>query len=406
MAALRPRTAVASASLRPAFRRGACRASGAVFGHYPSWQLQGNISDWRSKSSTKRFRGIVACAKSYDSEFESVDAPLEPQTWEGSFLCGLLKNLPHIFLAAAAKQLQELSNQREDTLSRWEHSIGSKEDFLHRRIAELKEQECQTAIEDTMYMLIVYKFYKIEVPMVPNLSKLICNRRLQLWPPRETDLESIHGPEVLELIREHLTSIIRWVHRNGPKINRSTLRIKRLQFGRIYSASILYGYFLKSVSIRHRLELKLTPSEELPPPMQFLNAQFTNKQEQEEAIGGSGEVSSSKPSSVVNPHDLKGYMMGFDPKTLQLCAKLRTCEASNLIERHSWALFGEDMTLSQENDEAIILDPSSLKRLLLEAIAFGSFLWDVEDYIAEGSAAERSYSLVDKRSLLKEELQE
>ncbi|WVZ52293.1 hypothetical protein U9M48_003369 [Paspalum notatum var. saurae] len=201
MAALRPRTAVASASLRPAFRRGACRASGAVFGHYPSWQLQrgllfstrafrinkeegfigsqnqndqegilqkqgsraaaraskpsstvhpkiaaratsksqasddpplsGNISDWRSKSSTKRFRGIVACAKSYDSEFESVDAPLEPQTWEGSFLCGLLKNLPHIFLAAAAKQLQELSNQREDTLSRWEHSIGSKEDFLH-----------------------------------------------------------------------------------------------------------------------------------------------------------------------------------------------------------------------------------------------------------------------------------
>lgn len=235
-----------------------------------------------------------------------------------------------------------------------------------------------------MYMLIVYKFFKIEVPMVPNLSKLISNRRLQLWPPRETDLESIHGPEVLKLIREHLTSIIRWVHRNGPKINRSTLRIKRLQFGRIYSASIMYGYFLKSVSIRHHLELTLTRSEELPPQLQFLNAQFTNKQEQEEAVGGSGEVSSSsKPSSVVNPHDLKGYMMGFDPKTLQLCAKLRSCEAANLIERHSWALFGQNMELTQENDEAVILDPSSLKRLLLEAIAFGSFLWDVEDYVDE-----------------------
>jgi len=252
-----------------------------------------------------------------------------------------------------------------------------------RRIAELKEQECQTAIEDIMYMLIVYKFFKIEVPMVPNLSKLISNRRLQLWPPRETDLESIHGPEVLELIREHLTSIIRWVHRNGPKINRSTLRIKRLQFGRIYSASIMYGYFLKSVSIRHHLELTLTRSE-LPPQIQYLNAQFTNKQEQEEAVGGSGEVlSCSKPSSVVNPHDLKGYMMGFDPKTLQLCAKLRSCEAANLIERHSWALFGQNMELTQENDEAVILDPSSLKRLLLEAIAFGSFLWDVEDYVDE-----------------------
>lgn len=250
----------------------------------------------------------------------------------------------------------------------------------------MKEQECQNAIEDIMYMLIVYKFYKIEVPLVPNLSKLISNRRLELWPSRETDLESIHGPEVLELIREHLTSIVRWVHKNGPKINRSTLRIKRLQFSRIYSASIMFGYFLKSVTIRHHLELTLTRSQEIPPPVQFLNAQLksTRHQEQEEAIGRSGEMSSSsKPSSVVNPCDLKGYMMGFDPKTLQLCAKLRTCEASNLIEKHSWALFGENLEFSQENDEAVILDPSSLKRLLLEAIAFGSFLWDVEDYVDE-----------------------
>ncbi|KAK3120086.1 hypothetical protein QOZ80_9AG0681360 [Eleusine coracana subsp. coracana] len=388
MAALRPRAAAAAPSgiLRKAVRRGACCASPSTFSCSLCWQLKDNTLHWKSRYTTKKLWATVASAKHDDFEFESVDAPLEPQTWEGSFLCGLLKNLPHIFLASAAKQLQELSNQREDTLNRWEHSIGSKEDCLHRRIAELKEQECQNAIEDIMYMLIVYKFFKIEVPMVPNLSKLISNRRLELWPSRETDLESIHGPEVIELIREHLTSIIRWVHKNGPKINRSTLRIKRLQFSRIYSASIMFGYFLKSVSIRHRLDLTLTHSQEIPPPVQLLNAQLTStqNQEQEEAVGGSGETSSaSKPSSVVNPCDLKGYMMGFDPKTLQLCAKLRSCEAANLIEKHSWALFGEKMEFSQENDEAVVLDPSSLKRLLLEAIAFGSFLWDVEDYVDE-----------------------
>ncbi|KAL6592939.1 hypothetical protein ACP70R_049235 [Stipagrostis hirtigluma subsp. patula] len=388
MAALHARPAAGGGGLQPvaARRASSSSSSSASFRYSCCWQLQGNIVNWKSKCANKKLQSTVPGAKLDDSEFESVDAPLEPQTWEGSFLCGLLKNLPHIFLVAAAKQLHELSNQREDTLNRWEHSIGSEEDCLHRRIAEMKEQECQTAIEDIMYMLIVYKFFKIEVPMVPNLSKLISNKRLQLWPPRETDLESIHGPEVLELIREHLTSIIRWVHRNGPKINRSTLRIKRLQFGRIYSASIMYGYFLKSVSIRHRLELTLTRSQEIPPPIQFLNAQLTStpKQEQEETVGGSGEISSSsKPSSVVDPYDLKGYMMGFDPKTLQLCAKLRSPEASNLIEKHSWALSGENMKLPQENDEAVILDPSSLKRLLLEAIAFGSFLWDVEDYVDE-----------------------
>jgi hypothetical protein len=197
-------------------------------------------------------------------------------------------------------------------------------------------------------------------------------------------LECIHGPEVLELIREHLTSIIRWVHRNGSKINRSTLHIKRLQFNQIYSASIMFGYFLKAVTIRHRLELTVTRSQEIPPPVQFLNSQLTSTQNQEEAIGGSGEMpSSSKPSSVANPCDLKGYMMGFDPMTLQLCVKLWSCEASNLIEKHIWALFGGNMEFSQENDEAVILDPASLKRMLLEAIAFGSFIWDVEDYVDE-----------------------
>ncbi|KQJ88551.1 UV-B-induced protein At3g17800, chloroplastic isoform X2 [Brachypodium distachyon] len=341
--------------------------------------------NWKPKCTTKKLLTVVTGAKLDESEFESVDAPLEPQTWEGSFLCGLLKSQPHIFLVAATKLLQQLSLKRNDSLIRWEHSIGSSEDCLHRRIAEMKEQECRTAIEDVMYMLIVHNYFKIEVPMVPNLSKLISNRRLHIWPPRVTDLESIHGPEVLGLIREHLTSIIRWVHRNGPKINQSTLRVKRLQFGRIYSASIMYGYFLKSVTVRHRLEMTLARSQEFLQSIQFLNAQLaiTLKLEQKEALGGSVETSSSKSSSLVDPHDLKSYMMSFDPKTLELCAKLRSREASNLIEKHSCALFGENKIGSTQKDEAVILDPVSLKRLLLEAIAFGSFLWDVEDYVNE-----------------------
>lgn len=96
--------------------------------------MQGNTLHWKSRCAMKKLCTTVASAKHDDFEFESVDAPLEPQTWEGSFLCGLLKNLPHIFLASAAKQLQELSNQREDTLNRWEHSIGSNEDCLHRLV--------------------------------------------------------------------------------------------------------------------------------------------------------------------------------------------------------------------------------------------------------------------------------
>nr|BAK05587.1 predicted protein [Hordeum vulgare subsp. vulgare] len=384
MAALRPAPRAAIGDRGPAAVCRGSRRPSYLSSPSPCWQ-QGDMLNRRSKCTSRKLLTTVTGAKGDESEFDSVNAPLEPQTWEGSFLCGLLKNQPQIFLVAAARQLQQLSIQRKDTLTRWEHSIGSPENCLHRRIAEMKEQECRTAIEDVMYMLIVHKYSKIEVPMVPNLSKIINNRRLHIWPPREADLESIHGSEVLCQIREHLTSIIRWVHRNGPKINRSTLRVKRLQLARIYSASIMYGYFLKSVTLRHRLDLTLARSQECSQPIQLLNAQLatTRKKEHQEAFGGSVEtVSSSKPSSVVDPHDLKSYMMGFDPKTLELCAKLRTNEACNLIEKHSWALFGEKMG-STEIDEAVILDPASLKRLLLEAIAFGSFLWDTEDYVDE-----------------------
>uniref|UniRef100_A0ACD5XQ58 Uncharacterized protein n=1 Tax=Avena sativa TaxID=4498 RepID=A0ACD5XQ58_AVESA len=381
MATLRPAPRAAIGDLRSvAVCRSTCRPSHLSS---PRWQ-QGYMLNWKSKCTTKKLLTTITGAKLDESEFDGVDAPLEPQTWEGSLLCGLLKSQPHIFLDAAAKQLQQMSIERKDTLTRWQHSIGSSEDSLHRRIAQMKEQECRTAIEDVMYVLIVHKYFKIEVPMVPNLSKLMSNRRLHIWPPREENLESIHGTEVLGLIREHLTSIIRWVHKNGPKINLSTLRVKRLQLGRIYSASIMYGYFLKSVTVRHRLDLTLAQPQGSVQPIQFLNAQLaTTWKEQKEAFCSSVQLlSSSKRSSIVDLHDLKSYIMGFDPKTLELCAKVRSSEASNLIEKQSRALFEEKIG-STENDEAVILDPASLKRLLLEAIAFGSFLWDAEDYVDE-----------------------
>ncbi|KAK1271701.1 hypothetical protein QJS04_geneDACA004480 [Acorus gramineus] len=59
--------------------------------------------------------------------------------------------------------------------------------------------------------------------------------------------------------------------------------------------------------------------------------------------------------------------MGFDPKTFQRCAKLRSQEVVDLIVKHSWDLF------------VSIIVPC-LKRLVLEAVAFGFFLWDMEGY--------------------------
>jgi hypothetical protein len=96
--------------------------------------MQGYMLNQKSKCTTKKLLTTITGAKLDDSEFDSVDAPFEPQTWVGSFLCGLLKSQPHIFLVAAAKQLQQMSIEKKDTLTRWEHSVGSAEDCLHRLV--------------------------------------------------------------------------------------------------------------------------------------------------------------------------------------------------------------------------------------------------------------------------------
>lgn len=56
-------------------------------------------------------------------------------------------------------------------------------------------------------------------------------------------------------------------------------------------------------------------------------------------------------------------------------------EAVSLVEKHSWALFGDEKTGMIETNEVIVTSLSSLKRMVLEAVAFGSFLWDTEDYV-------------------------
>ena len=108
-----------------------------------------------------------------------------------------------------------------------------------------------------MYLLIFYKFSEVKVPLVPKLSKCIYNDRLEILPAKDWELESIYSLEVLEMIREHVTTVIGLRANSSVTDNWAMTKITRQTLGRVYVASILYGYFLKSVSLRHRLERSL-----------------------------------------------------------------------------------------------------------------------------------------------------
>ncbi|XP_058093394.1 UV-B-induced protein At3g17800, chloroplastic-like isoform X2 [Magnolia sinica] len=241
-----------------------------------------------------------------------------------------------------------------------------------------------------MYMMVVHKFSEIGVPMVPRLSECMNNGRLDMRASNDRELESVHSLETLEMIREHLSTIRDWRGKFDATDNRTASRIPRLQLGRVYAASIMYGYFLKSASLRHRLELDFALTDEDLPPLGYgiripLH-EFQRRGSDNVAVLGcpTDRISSLYQGSRRSrkTEELRGYVMGFDSEALQRCAKLKSREAVNLIEKHSWALFGEDGGAGRmEDDEVISVTFSSLKRLVLEAVAFGSFLWDVERYV-------------------------
>jgi hypothetical protein len=92
------------------------------------------------------------------------------------------------------------------------------------------------------------------------------------------------------------------------------------------------------------------------------------------------DVMDSTCDRKLNP--LRDYVMSFDLETLYKSATLRSIEMANVIEKQAEALFGQiELQRPKGKDEAIIITLSGFERLVLEAVAFGSFLWDAETYV-------------------------
>jgi len=237
--------------------------------------------------------------------------------------------------------------------------------FLNiRRIAELEEEKSKIAIQDIMYLLIIFKFYAFDVSLVPKISKCIRNGKLEL-PDVERKLKYIQSWELWDTIKEILNLITFAVDCLGMEL------ITKDLFTKMYVASILYGYFLKSVSSRYELEKRQSLSDHDDHTGHGLKDMFFGKQENKNGT-------------------LKDYVKGFKrPKLVLDGCKLRYKEALQLVESHTQALFEHNKECDlnefddddEEDDRFIDASFSSMKRLLWEGLAFGSFLWMAEDLI-------------------------
>ncbi|XP_059453267.1 UV-B-induced protein At3g17800, chloroplastic [Corylus avellana] len=346
---------------------------------------------------------VVRASLSPDSSGSSAPiAPLQMESPIGQFLSQILISHPHLVPAAVEQQLEQLQTDR-DAEKKEEPSASGTDLVLYRRIAEVKAIERRKALEEILYALVVQKFMDANVSLIPAIappSSSDTSGRVDIWPSQDEKLEELHSPEAYEMIQNHLALILG----NRAGDSTSVAQISKLRVGQVYAASVMYGYFLKRVDQRFQLEktMKVLP-----------NASDEEESNIQPAVGGdmrpSGEevshrAASSHPEAEVSSwaggispggfgHGLKAsrlrtYVMSFDGETLQRYATIRSKEAVSIIEKHTEALFGRPEivitpqgTVDSSKDELIKISFGGLKRLVLEAVTFGSFLWDVESYV-------------------------
>lgn len=333
----------------------------------------------------QRGRSLKVRAVESSGKGQTPIAPLHFESPTGQLLSQIIQSHPHLLPAAIDQQLERL--QSDQDAQKKETPPSPQDLLLYRRIAEVKDKERQRALEEIIYCFIVHKFMENDISMIPSLSQPAYPAgQVDSWPNQEHKLEAVHSPDAFEMIQSHLSLVLgeRFV---GP-LN-SVVQISKLKLGKLYAASIMYGYFLKRVDERFQLERSMNT---LPPrindPRILDNLKPNPLWDMESMVQISPDADGFEEVGDDTSYKLRSYVMYLDADTLQRYATIRSKEAISLIEKQTQALFGrpdikvaEDGSLDTSHDEAVNVTLSGLTMLVLEAVAFGSFLWEAESYV-------------------------
>jgi len=340
----------------------------------------------------------ASSSQSESSPSSSPIAPLQMESPIGKFLSQILATHPHLLPAAAEKQLEQLQTiqaaaEKKDSSDKQAPPAGG-DMVLYRRIAEVKEKERKRTMEEILYALVVQKFVEADVSLVPALSHSVdgSSGRVDHWAEHvQGKLVRLHSHEAYEMIENHLNLIL-----GQRQADATVADISKLRVGQVYAASVMYGYFLKRVDQRFQLEKSMKNLPWGSEDDKLNQVMTTDSQPSAQTYSSHPEVESWTSPDLsagglgqsLKPSRLRSYVMSFDQETLQTYATIRSKVAFGIIEKHTEALFGKpeivitpEGTVDSSKDEYIRISFSGLRRLVLEAVTFGSFLWDVESYV-------------------------
>eukprot|EP00250_Pteridium_aquilinum_P003786 c14073_g1_i1 orf=130-1359(+) len=331
---------------------------------------------------------LVRANSSDDKEFANPIGPFQPRSPTGLYLADLLHSNPDLIPAAVEHELELLAEKRQADSNQNQLVLHGSDLLLYKRIAELKSQEMFNALEEILYTLIVRKFVEARIAMVPSIPLLMS--RDTSWPLQFEELESVHSTEALELILEH--SLLVLGKQKATKYFSSSMfaHMSKKSMKEIYTDSVNYGYFMRRLNNLFQLErtMNIYPNTTRSP--QGVGGRLNP--EIAAAMSILGDLRGS--SQMSNPTQLKtseflAYILSFDAKALRGFLTVRSTEGRSIVDKHTTALFkGLDFHISSDGSrrvggkhEGSQLSFLRSKGLVLEAVAFGSFLWDVETYV-------------------------
>lgn len=362
-----------------------------------------NLGFGKLTFQSRRCSVVRASASSDSAEPTAPIAPLQFESPVGQFLSQMLAMHPHLVPAAAERQLEQLQTDFESEKQREESSASGTDLVLYRRIAEVKGNERRRALEEILYTLVVQKFMDADISLIPSISPSSSDPvgRVDTWPSQDEKLQEVHSPEAYEMIQNHLALIL------GNRLNDSSTvaQISKLRVGQVYAGSVMYGYFLKRVDERFQLEkaMKILPEQMGEREKEIVDQgkiddvisstsddsiSYRNAQSHPEVSSWAGGISPEGFGHGIKSSRLRSYVMSFDADMLSRYPRIRSKATVTIIEKHAEALFGKPEivitpqgTIDPSKDEQIRIGFSGIKRLVLEAVTFGSFLWEVESYV-------------------------
>lgn len=328
-----------------------------------------------------------------------------------------LQMQPHLFKAAVESEFEKMKEKRNaEKEGGMEQSTGL-DLVLSRRMEEVKRAEEALAIEDLMYVCILEKFQGLGVELLPRVEPI-----QESVAALKALTEGMHTKEALEMVKEHVLSIL------GPAsmaFADTMIKMSKLQAAQVYAASIMFGYFLRRVDSRFQLAKQMGMLPESPEDaVARLERLFAMADELSDQPDSASPPPPPPPSSTSGKDEtslvkkqkgaLRQYVESFDQETMIATARLVTVEGAALVERQTKALFGDVKTLQSQMQQIVGEDAASMEELMqrvqqavangsvesvtmtvgtqrravLEAVAYGCFLRDVESWV------DREYALL------------